>query len=262
QVQKLEEELNTVIFDRSKKPIILTARGEELLAQMQCIVFEAKKVTAILESHSGQNLKGLLTVGIIPTVAPYLLPKLLPVIEKKYPDLSLKILELQTHSVIEALNSDAIDLGIVAIPLKVNHIKEKSLYFENFSVLCQKTHPLAARGRVDYKELKSDDIWLLEEGHCLRNQVLDVCALNESETMRRQFEFESGSLETLKNLVNAYGGYTLLPAFAAETIGSNTVTVHFIDPVPSREIGVVYVREHYKMDLQNALVEAIVSIKG
>jgi LysR family hydrogen peroxide-inducible transcriptional activator len=260
QIHKLEEDLGTVIFDRSKKPIILTERGQELLAQMQSIVFEAKKISAILESHSGQKLKGLLTVGVIPTVAPYLLPKLLPVVEKKYPDLSLKILELQTHNVIEALNTDAIDLGILAIPLGIPHIKEKTLYHETFSVLCQRSHPLASFETADPTLLKADDIWLLEEGHCLRSQVLDVCTLDANKTKRRQFEFESGSLETLKNLVNSYGGYTLLPQFATEFIGPNTIIVPFADPKPKREIGVVYVREHYKVDLQKALIDAIKSL--
>jgi LysR family hydrogen peroxide-inducible transcriptional activator len=257
QVQKLEEELGTVIFDRSKKPILLTEKGKQLIEQMQAVMNEAKKIESLLEAAGGDMLRGELTLGIIPTVAPYLLPRLLPVVEKMFPELKLKILELQTHRIVSSLSDDTIDLGILAIPLGIPKVHEVALYWEPFSVLCRKNHEMARVKKMKYSALKSDDIWLLEEGHCLRNQVLDVCAVKPSKGAQRKFQFESGSLETLKNLVSSYGGYTLLPALATESLAPNVALVPFERPVPAREIGLVFRREHYKSHLQDALKKAI-----
>jgi LysR family hydrogen peroxide-inducible transcriptional activator len=257
QIQKLENDWGVVIFDRSKKPILLTEVGKKVIEQIQSILFEAKKIDGIIQSSQSETVTGHLTVGVIPTIAPYLLPRLLPVVENLFPDLELRIRELQTHQIVEALNSDDLDVGLLATPLKIAQIFEYPLYFEPFSVLCKSHHPLTENKKVKYSSLKFDDIWLLEEGHCLRHQVLDLCSIKKGKASRRKFEFESGSLETLKNLVNAYGGYTLLPEMAAESIGANTQLLHFERPIPAREIGLVYRREHYKNDLIEVLAEAI-----
>ncbi len=256
QIQKLEEELGTVIFDRTKKPILLTARGAKLIEQMRAILVEARKVEEILDEESEAKVEGELVLGIIPTVAPYLLPKLLPVVAKLYPRLRLKVLELQTHRIVQSLEEDQIDLGILATPLNQPKIQERSLYWEVFSVMCQKDHKLAQASKIKYAHLP-DDIWLLEEGHCLRNQVLDLCAHRRKGGSPRQFQFESGSLETLKSLVKSYGGYTLLPALATESLPSGVKLIPFESPVPAREIGMVTGRQHYKRHLQDALAEAV-----
>lgn len=259
QIQKLEEVLGTVIFDRSKKPILLTETGKKLVEQMQAVVFEARKLEVITEAAISGDVKGELVVGIIPTVAPYILPRLLPVLEKMHPDLQLRILELQTHRIAEALNNDEIDVGLLATPLKVVKIDERPLFWEPFSVLCKKGHALSKMKRAKYSSLNSDDIWLLEEGHCLRHQVLDVCSLKQSKHGKRRYQFESGSLETLKNLVNSYGGYTLLPSLATEEIGHDSVLVPFERPIPAREIGLVTRRKQYKTELLKAFEEAVLS---
>lgn len=257
QIQKLEDELGTVIFDRTKKPILLTEKGAKLVEQMRAILLEARKVEEILTEKSGTEVEGELVLGIIPTVAPYLLPRLLPVLAKLYPKLRLKVLELQTHRIVQALEEDQIDLGILATPLNEAKIHERSLYWEAFSVMCQKDHKLARAGKVQYSNLQFDDIWLLEEGHCLRDQVLDICARRQKKQVSRQFEFESGSLETLKSLVRSYGGYTLLPSLATEELPSGVKLVPFEAPVPAREIGLVTSRQHYKKNLQDALADAV-----
>ncbi|RYZ75639.1 MAG: LysR family transcriptional regulator [Proteobacteria bacterium] len=217
QIQKLEEDLGVVIFDRSKKPVLPTAAGAKLIAQIQTVLFETKKLEEIVTADQEDSLHGDLVLGVIPTIAPYVLPKLLPIIEKNYPDMKLRILELQTHRIVE----------------------------------------LAKLKRVKYASLKFDDIWLLEEGHCLRHQVLDVCSFKSKKDDERRFKFESGSLETLKSLVASYGGYTLLPALATGDLKANTAVIPFERPVPSREIGLVYRREHYKTPLIEALAESI-----
>lgn len=257
QIQKLEEELGVIIFDRSKKPILLTAVGQKLIEQIQVILFEAKKISGIVQADQVNAQKGNLNVAMIPTIAPYLLPRLLPVLEEIFPDIELNIREMQTDHIVQALENDEIDVGILATPLKIDKIFEFPLYYETFQVLCRKTHEYAQHKKMKYQALKLNDIWLLEEGHCLRGQILDLCSARKGKTQDRKYKFESGSLETLKNLVDVYGGYTLLPSLATENLGSKSVAIPFEKPTPAREIGLVYRREHYKGELIEALGQAI-----
>lgn len=257
QISKLEEELGVVIFDRSKKPILLTEVGKKLIEQIQTVLYEARKIESIVQEDKEGDKTGELILGVIPTVAPYLLPKLLPVLEKKFPSIDLKIMEMQTQSIIDALETDEIDVGVLAIPIEKPKFHEKILYYEPFYVLCQKNHEYAHSKKLKYNALKLDDVWLLEEGHCLRNQVLDICSTRKAKNVRKRYQFESGSLETLKNLVDRYGGYTLLPYLATENVGSGSKIIQFERPIPAREIGLVHRREHYKSDLIDALGEAI-----
>lgn len=257
QVQKLEEDLGVIIFDRSKKPILLTDVGKKIIEQIQTVLFEAKKIESIVLQNESGVVQGELVMGVIPTIAPYLLPLMLPVLEKKYPELKLKIVELQTSRIIEQLNNDEIDVGILATPLDVPKVIEIPLYYEPFLILSNKDHALGKVKKAKYSNLTTDDVWLLEEGHCLRNQMLDICSLKPGKSIKRNFQFESGSIETLKRLVNSYGGYTLIPSLASEGIGSQSQLISFERPIPSREIGLVYQRAHYKEVLIEALSEAI-----
>jgi len=257
QIQKLEEDIGVVIFDRSKKPIIPTVLGKKIIEQIKETLFEAKKIDEIIKTGLTGKIAGELRFAVIPTITPYILPRLLKVIETKYPEITLHIQELQTHRIIEALNNDEIDVGLLATPLNISTIFEFPLYYEIFSLLCRLDHPLAKDKKVHHKDLIEEDLWLLEEGHCLRNQVLDVCHFKKNKKKLKQFHFESGNLETLKNLVETYGGHTLLPKLASEKIGANTKLIEFARPIPAREIGLVYRRKHYKNDLIEALGESI-----
>lgn len=259
QIQKLEEELGVTIFDRSKKPILLTKAGEKLIEQVQAILFEARKIESIITSTNNEPAQGLLTVGIIPTIAPYLIPKLLPVLDKMFPNIELQILELQTHRIVESLQADELDVGILATPLNIQNLFEKPLYYETFSVLCKKNHELTNLKKINHNKLKTNDIWLLTEGHCLRNQILDVCSIKSDKHEKRKYRFESGSLETLKKLISSYGGYTLLPQLAADEIDQNTVLLPFERPIPAREVGIVFHRKHYKLKLIDSLAEAVMT---
>jgi LysR family hydrogen peroxide-inducible transcriptional activator len=259
QIQKLEESLGIVIFDRSKKPTLVTDAGSRLVEQMQAIVHEARKLDAIRQSSLGGVMTGEISLGIIPTIAPYLLPLLLPVLERDCPGIQFRIFEMQTHRIIEALKDDEIDAGLLATPLGNPKIEERAIFWEPFTVLCQKGHVLSKNKKVKYSALDASDIWLLEEGHCLRNQVLDVCSIKNRKPVQRQFQFESGSLETLKNLVNSFGGYTLLPALATESLGKDVVLVPFERPIPAREIGMVSQRRHHKRELLDGLERAVLA---
>lgn len=258
QLQKLEEEFETVIFDRSKKPILLTSEGHILIQQMQKIVYECRHLEDLIHNKGKDPLEGKITLGIIPTIAPYLLPRLLPLLEKKFSMITLQIIEMQTHQILDALERDEIDVGLLATPLNQSKIYEFPLYYEPFSILCQKDHELSSHKKVRYQNLKFEDIWLLQEGHCLRNQIIDICSLKQNQLKNAKYSFESGSLETLKNLVNSYGGYTLLPWLATHDLQRNSVIIPFERPIPAREIGLVYRREHYKENLIESLGEAIV----
>lgn len=257
QIQKLEDDLDVVIFDRSKKPVLLTSAGRRLIEQIQTVLFEAKKLDDMVVFSQDEAITGDLVVGVIPTIAPYVLPKLLPIVEAHHPGLRLTILELQTHRILESLGTDEIDVGLLATPIKLPKIFEYPLFYEPFSVFCRKDHELARLKRAKYASLKFHDIWLLEEGHCLRHQILDVCSIKGRDKDERRFKFESGSLETLKSLVASYGGYTLLPQLATENLPDGTALVPFERPIPAREIGLVYRREHYKLRMIEALGESI-----
>ncbi|MGZ3774971.1 MAG: hydrogen peroxide-inducible genes activator [Pseudobdellovibrionaceae bacterium] len=257
QIQKLEEDLGVIIFDRSKKPILPTQIGKKIISQIQTVLYEAKKLESIVLDGKKEGKQGSLVFGVIPTIAPYILPRLLPVCEKLIPEVELTIKEMQTAHILEALNDDSLDVGLLATPTLSPKIFEYPLYYEPFYVLCEKKHDYAHTKKIKHQNLKMDDIWLLEEGHCLRNQVLDVCSLKKGKGESRRYKFESGSLETLKNLVDLYGGYTLLPFLATEHVGSHSQLVPFERPIPAREIGLAYRREHYKSELIESLGEAI-----
>lgn len=255
QIKKLEDDIGAPIFDRSKKPILLTETGKALIGQLQTLLYEAKKVESIVQAAHETKMQGELTVGVIPTVAPYLLPGLFSTASRSKTELRLDVREMQTFRIIEALESDEIDVGILALPLALPKVFEVPLYFEPFYVACRSDHELATLKKVKTGQLKYSDIWLLEEGHCMRNQTLDVCSLKKPS--ERKFKFESGSLETLKNIVQSYGGYTLLPAMATENVESKTRVIPFERPIPSRQVGLAYRREHYKSDLIDHLGELV-----
>ncbi len=256
QIKKLEDDIGAPIFDRSKKPILLTEIGQALIGQLQTLLYEARKIATIVESHAGTAVHGELTIGVIPTIAPYLLPGLFATAEKKRSELVLDVRELQTQQIVEGLENDEIDVGIVALPLDISKVFELPLYYEPFYVICRNDHVLADLKRIKSSQLRYPDIWLLEEGHCMRNQTLDVCTTKKA-LAPRKFKFESGSLETLKNIVQKSGGYTLLPAMALDPVDSKTRVIPFERPIPSRQVGLVYRREHYKSHLIESLGELI-----
>ncbi|MGE0616966.1 MAG: LysR family transcriptional regulator, partial [Bacteriovoracia bacterium] len=214
QVQRLEENLGFVLFDRAKKPVRATDRARPVLAQMKLILHEVRKLEEQIHGRVRGPLSGELTVAVIPTLAPSLLPRLLPRLRRRLPNLDLDLREMQTPDIIQALNRDEIDLAIVALSLGSPQISERPLFWEPLSVVCGKEHPLRRFRRIKPQNLSPEDIWLLEEGHCLRTQMLDLCGMKGRRDAGSNFRLESGSLETLKNLVDTVGGYTLAPYLA------------------------------------------------
>lgn len=263
QIQKLEEELGVLIFDRSKQPVIPTEIGEKILRQARTILRESERLQNIVENETGEYT-GSLKIGIIPTIAPYLLPLFIQSFTEKYPKLEIIIDEITTGEIVKGIHNDLIDLGILALPLNNQDISEKSLYFEPFMAYIGNKHALFNKIKVDVDDLSTDDLLLLKEGHCLRGQTLKLCSSTEKEWKQnsRRILFEGGNLDTLIKLVEQNFGITLLPYLAVknfENQKSKSMVREFNDPVPKREIGLVYSKAYLKRHLIDALASEIIN---
>ena len=257
QLQKLEEEYGVIFFDRSKKPILLTPEGEPLVEQAKTVLREAKKLEHLSRS-GGKSPRGELRLALIPTVAPYLLPQFLGPFARAYPDVHLLIQEMTTENVIEALDEDQIDAAILATPLRKEQFVERPLFYEPFLVFAHRQHPLAQLSQIHEDDLDSRDIWLLAEGHCLRNQVVKVCSVRGKPGVFQNVEFASGSLETVIQMVEQGHGYTLLPYLATQKKESlHGVLRPFLQPTPSREVSLVWRRTQFKLPILDALFQTV-----
>lgn len=262
QIQKLEEELGVAIFDRSKNPISVTDIGEQLIKQAKVILEERDRFQNLIENSKGE-FSGTLRVGIIPTISPFLLPMFLQSFIDNYPKVELIFDELTTNEIISELNKSAIDIGILALPINNSGIIEESIYFEPFVGFVPETHKLFGKQKLNPDDILSDDLLLLKEGHCLREQTLKICKSSEKEWRddHNKILFEFGSLDTLVNLVQKNFGMTLLPYLAIRYMDDNQKKLirEFIDPVPQREIGIVYSKTFAKKHLVNALKSEILA---
>ncbi|MES2767105.1 MAG: LysR substrate-binding domain-containing protein [Bacteroidota bacterium] len=263
QIQKLEKELGAILFDRGKQPVVPTEVGRRVIEQARIVLREAARVGDILQDASGE-ISGVFKIGIIPTVAPYLLPLFLQNFVKKYPAISLQIEELQTHQIIDRIRHDRLDAGILATPLHNPSITEEPLFYEPFVAYVSRNHELYNKKKISAEDLDLSDVWLLNEGHCFRDQVVQLCkkALKTNEENDRAVTFESGNLETLKKLVEQNFGLTLLPYLAArelEETKQGDMLRKFLKPVPKREISIVYERSRLKKQVIDALLKEIQS---
>lgn len=250
-IKKLEEELNTVIFDRKTQPIITTDKGFEIILQAKKVLLEKNELhnKAVDELH---NIKGKIKLAVIPTIANSLLPKILKPILEKYPDLELSIQELTTENIIQHLKFGKIDMGILSTPLESDKIEEIVLYYEMLLVYGEKS------GKKKYmmiEEIKKHKIWLLEEGNCLREQMLKLCTLKEKENGFENLKLEANSFETLLNLIDELGGLTLIPELYYNTLSDKrkAKVSFFHERIPVREVSIVYFRPFAKLRIIKAL---------
>ncbi|MEQ7798215.1 LysR substrate-binding domain-containing protein [Pedobacter sp. ASV1-7] len=260
QVQKLEEMLNVKIFDRSKQPVIPTEIGSQIIEQARIVLQESQKVKEII-SDQQQEVTGELKVGIIPTVAPYLLPKVIAAMMEKYPDLKLDIWEYTTEDIIHHLKTGVLDCGIMATPLGDNALDELPLYYENFVTYISKISKLYKKKAIDADDLESENIWLLNEGHCMRSQVLNICRSTKQNRLQG-LTYNTGSVETLIRMVDVNNGATLLPELALEELSSKQLSKvrHFKAPEPVREISLATHKNFIKKRMLNALKEEILAV--
>lgn len=235
-IKKLEEELQILLFDRSRKPIKTTDSGIRFI-EIARTILQQKEQLYLLNKVS-ETLEGSLSIGIIPTIANSLLPILLPVLLEKNPKLKLTISEITTDEIKQQLTLDKIDIGILATPIDDNKFEEHILYYEPmmvYGVLDQQ------KEYVSSNDVKDNTIWLLEEGHCFRRQALTICEIKEKEIESSNLSFKGSSFETLLNLTDKFGGYTLIPELYYKSLAEDKkkITKHFQKPIPVREISII-----------------------
>ncbi len=258
QIQKLEDELGILIFDRSKTPVIPTQIGEEIIEKAKIILRDAKEIEDVAALR-GDELQGSFKVGIIPTVAPYLVPLFLKNFSEQHPKVELIFQEMLTSELLENLHDDHIDVGIIATATD-QHLFEEELFLEPFLGYISNMHKFASKDKLDLKDLYKENLWLLNEGHCFRDQAIKICRKDNERLNKGNIQFQSGNLETLKRLVEQDFGITLMPYLSMEdhdTRCANGIIKEFNDPVPTRKIRLVYSREFLKKNLINALGTSI-----
>ncbi|HSJ12217.1 MAG TPA: hydrogen peroxide-inducible genes activator [Gillisia sp.] len=257
QIQKLEEELDIQIFDRSKKPIQLTETGRKIVNQARNIVNESERIQDIVDQQKG-FIGGEFRLGVIPTIMPTLLPMFLTNFIKKYPKVKLKIEELNTEAIIEKLKEGHLDAALAATPLELPGIKEQVLYYEPFVAFIPDGHRLAKQDKLDVEELDVDDMLLLEDGHCFKDGILNLCKASRNYE-GDNFQLESGSFETLIKLSNEGLGMTLLPYLHTLDLreSDKSKLKMFKDPVPAREVSLIYNKSELKIQIIEALRKTI-----
>ena len=257
QIQKLEDQLDILIFDRSKKPIELTEVGKKIVNQARNIVNESHRIQDIVDQQKG-FIGGEFKLGIIPTVMPTLLPMFLKNFIKKYPKVKLKIEELTTEEIITRINDGHLDAAIAATPLENDSIKERVLYFEPFMAYIPQNHRLYSKKTISTDDLDIEDMLLLEDGHCFRDGVINLCRAFKDQN-DEHFQLESGSIETLVKLSNEGLGMTLLPYLHTLDINEKTKInfKKFDAPSPAREVSIIYHKSELKMQIIEALQEVI-----
>jgi len=260
QIQKLEDELDVQIFDRSKKPIELTDVGRKIVNQAKNIVNESNRIKDIVDQQKG-FIGGEFKIGIIPTIMPTLLPMFLKTFIKKYPKIKLKIEELNTEDIISKIIEGHLDAAILATPLENELIKERVLFYEPFVGYIPANHRLREKRKIDISDLDLSDMLLLEDGHCFREGVINLCKAFKDHA-DDNFQLESGSIETLVNLSNEGLGMTLLPYLHTLNINdSNKGNLHhFNEPSPAREVSIIYHKSELKMQIIEALHDVISGI--
>ncbi len=261
QIQKLEEELGITIFDRAKKPIAPTEIGKIIIEQAHTILHESDKIRQSIEAEM-TDISGLFRVGIIPTLAPYLLSLFLQNFITKHPKVELVIEELQTREITERLTRDELDAGLLATPLYQKNLTERPLFYEPFVAYISEKHRLNAVKKIRIKDLHLSDMWLLTEGHCLRGQTIELCRQKRPEHARGKgsLKFESGNLDTLRKLVEQNYGMTLLPFLAIRELSEEKKKLYmreFVSPVPKREISLVYNRSYSKKKMLDVLANEV-----
>lgn len=253
-VKKLEEEISLVIFDRKKQPVVVTEAGKPIIDQARVVLREMSLLQDLTQLDD-QALSGTVRIGVIPTVSNALLPLVLQPILTTYPDLALELEERTTDEIIRLLHSDQLDMGILATPLNDSSLEEEIMYYEAMLVYGV-TDP--EKEFVLPKDLSERSVWLLEEGHCFRNQTMTICDIQEK-AGPNNVRFEGNSFDTLLALTDQFGGYTLVPELYAKQMTPDRLQKvrPFRKPLPVREVSIVYHRPYARRKTIDALASCI-----
>lgn len=260
QIQKLEEEHSIVIFDRFQKPILLTDAGKRFVEQAKNVVREHQRLLQIVKTTAGQA-EGEFRLALIPTVSGFILPHFVQSFSKSFPKVELFIEELKTETILSELKNDRLDGAILATPVQNDGLKIQPLFYDKMLVYLSEGHPLLAKTKIKPNDLDENEMWMLQDGNCFKNQVASFCSINpDSDSVFRNIHFQSGSLETLRNIVLKSKGYTLVPQLMAQLMAKSELEKHvrpFTDPVPTREISFVCRRDHWKIEIIEAIKKTI-----
>lgn len=254
QIQKLEEELGITIFDRTKQPIAPTETGKEIITQAKVILAQKQVMHELVQNKKG-ILTGELKLGIIPTLAPYLLPLFIQRFATKYKQVKLVVSEMTTDNIIKALTEGSVDAGILVTPLQKSGIKEHPLFYEELVAYVSKKNALYEKQYVLAQDIDPNKLWLLEEGHCFRSQIENLCELRKMSIAGSHFDYETGSIETLRRMVDLNDGITIIPELATVDMPAKQLQLirHFKKPVPMREVSLIVQRDFVKKRLIDAL---------
>lgn len=257
QIQKLEDYLQVTIFDRNKSPVEPTPMGKKVIELAQKVMQNAQALEELSKSLRGE-VAGEFILGVIPTLAPYLLPLFVREFSDEFPKVELKIFEYQTDEIIRLLKEGKIDGAVLATPLEVKELKEETLFDEPFRIFLSPDHPLLKKKALDEKDLQLREAWLLKEGHCLRAQALQLCQYKKTAEDRKIF-FEAGSMETLVNMVRSTQGFTVLPELTCLSLSPENKKLlrDFKGQIPARHISFVTGPYSMKSSIQKALIKVI-----
>ena len=257
-IQKLEEELDTRIFDRSQQPVCPTPVGILIIEQAQKILVQANRIKNIIEEEK-HSLTGTFKLGILPTVAPYLLPRFFPQLMKKYPDLDIRVIEMKTNDIKKALQTGEIDAGIVASLAGMEELQQTPLFYEQFFVYVSRKDILFNSEVIRTSDLNGEQLWLLDEGHCFRDQLMRFCQMKSARAS--QLAYHLGSMETFMRIVESGKGVTFIPELAVLQLGDiqKELVRPFAIPCPTRQIVMLTNKNFIRHTLLEALTKEIKS---
>ncbi len=260
QVQKLEESIGARIFDRSRQPIVPTDIGVEIIRQARVVLTESRKITELVQLKKGE-LEGEFRIGIIPTIAPYLLPGVLGGFMQRFPRLQLQVWEYTTEKIIHELKVGLLDCGVLSTPVYEAALIERPLFYEPFVAYVSSGSALMKKKEVTSDDVLEDKLWLLTEGHCMRGQVLNICQRKRKMEPHGTFEYNTGSVETLKRMVDNNSGSTILPELSIADFDEDQLARvrYFKSPEPVREISLVTPHNFLKRQAVDALEREIIA---
>ena len=261
QIKKLEDELGVIIFDRSRQPVVPTDLGAKLIEQARMTLSATQRIKEIIQEEQ-QEVEGTLKIGIIPTLAPYLLPVFIGPYIRKYPAVKVEVEELVSEEIIRRLKRDILDVGLFVTPYHDEKIVERPVFYEEMLVYAHPDCELLKKKEVGHEDIVTSDIWMLGNGHCFRNQVVNLCEMSASQHKNLPFEFESNSLETLMRIVDVEGGFTLIPELALQYMSpeKKKQVRSIANTKPLREVSVIYSRHFTKQRLITLLCDEIKSV--
>ena len=255
-IQKLEEELDTRIFDRSQQPVCPTPVGIHIIEQAQNILVKANRIKNIIEEEK-HSLTGTFKLGILPTVAPYLLPRFFPQLMKKYPDLDIRVVEMKTNDIKKALQTGEIDAGIVASLAGMEELQQTPLFYEQFFAYVSREDALFNNEVIRTSDLNGEQLWLLDEGHCFRDQLVRFCQMKSARAS--QLAYHLGSMETFMRMVESGKGVTFIPELAVLQLGDaqKELVRSFAIPCPTRQVVLLTNKNFIRHTLLEVLVKEI-----